>query len=42
MDFYSVIPLLVPQLIDETIEDRSSHVGNGELEVGFESGFNCP
>lgn len=40
--FYSVIPLVVPQFRDETIEDRSSCVGNGELEVGFESGFNFP
>lgn len=42
MDFHPVIPLLDPQFIDEGIEDKSSHMGSRELEVGFESRFNCP
>ena len=35
MEFYSVIPFVDPQFIDETIEDKSSHEGNGKLEVRF-------
>lgn len=42
MDFHSIIPLLDPQFINEVIEDKSSHMGTRELELGFESRFNCP
>lgn len=40
MDFYSVIPLLDPPFINESIEDKQL---NEKWKVkGFESMFNCP